>query len=281
MDSQFCSQCLQVVPKGDNQLMISCKHEDEDGYPIIKKESSCSTSPELSPTSPEFAPTPQKRVRFSSSPEDELKSKSQRRFMRRKSIDNQRSILKQRPSKRVPSQSNYKSTIYTAIGGIDPFHTLNVDQDVKTDIALHHWTTCFQQLRMPLTPRPQWLRICLSDPVILAVTICAATSHFYFFRGMRVPTATYISQKVKAIRAINDALKLPDSIPNDYTIIAVAVMTVLECLAGEPTAWAIHRQGLDKMIKSRGGIQNLGLDDMTQRTVSWYVPTVPSASRAC
>ena len=60
------------------------------------------------------------------------------------------------------------------------------------------------------------------------VRICAATSHFYYFRGMRVPTATYIKQKVRAIRAINETMQTPGSIPNDYTITAVAIMTILE-----------------------------------------------------
>ena len=115
---------------------------------------------------------------------------------------------------------------------------------------------------------------------------------------MRVPTATYIKQKVRAIRAINETMQKPNSIPNDYTITAVAIMTILEvcrfflflifklihswterkretyakqCLAGEPTAWAIHKQGLDKMIQSRGGIQNLDLEGAAPRTVSWFV----------
>lgn len=49
---------------------------------------------------------------------------------------------------------------------------------------------------------------------------------------MRVPTATYISQKVRAIRAINETLQSPDTIPNDYTVTAVAIMTILEvCLS--------------------------------------------------
>ena len=45
----------------------------------------------------------------------------------------------------------------------------------------------------------------------------------------------------------------------------------MQCLAGEPTAWAIHKQGLDKMIQSRGGIQNLDLEGAAPRTVSWFV----------
>jgi len=85
----------------------------------------------------------------------------------------------------------HQSTVDQSLGGIDPFDTLQfsqygISQDRMTDMALHHCipsiqihepqaltsagTNVFQKTRMPLTPRPLWLRICLSDPVLLSVT---------------------------------------------------------------------------------------------------------------
>jgi len=85
----------------------------------------------------------------------------------------------------------YKSIVNQSLGGMDPFDTLQfaqygISQDRMTDMALHHCipsiqihappaltsagTNVFQKTRMPLTPRPVWLRICLSDPVLLSVT---------------------------------------------------------------------------------------------------------------
>lgn len=105
---------------------------------------------------------------------------------------------------------------------------------------------------------------------------------------MRAPPSC-LSHKVNAIRNINNELKKPGSIPNDYTMVAVAVMTLLEviliiskpktvtganpsakCLAGEPTACIIHRKGLQLMVQCRGGLENLGFDGAAQRTISWY-----------
>jgi hypothetical protein len=57
-------------------------------------------------------------------------------------------------------------------------------------------------------------------------TYCS-TYHFYFIRGMRPPPSC-LSLKVNAIRNINSTLQNPDSIPNDYSMVAVAVMTLLE-----------------------------------------------------
>ena len=55
-----------------------------------------------------------------------------------------------------------------------------------------------------------------------------STNHYYYERGLRVPTATSIAQKVRAVRAINKALGEQEISPSDFTIAAVAVMTVLE-----------------------------------------------------
>jgi hypothetical protein len=44
---------------------------------------------------------------------------------------------------------------------------------------------------------------------------------------MRAPPSC-LPQKVNAIRNINNAMQKPGSIPNDYTMVAVAVMTLLE-----------------------------------------------------
>jgi hypothetical protein len=46
---------------------------------------------------------------------------------------------------------------------------------------------------------------------------------------MKAPTS-YLGQKVNAIRNINNALQQRDSPPNDYTIVAVAVMTLFEAI---------------------------------------------------
>jgi hypothetical protein len=46
---------------------------------------------------------------------------------------------------------------------------------------------------------------------------------------MKAPPS-FLTQKVNAIRNINNALRQPDSAPSDYTIVAVAIMTLLEAI---------------------------------------------------
>jgi hypothetical protein len=42
-------------------------------------------------------------------------------------------------------------------------------------------------------------------------------------------------------------------------------------MGGEPAEWVVHRRGLQLMICSRGGIENLGLNGSVQRVISWCV----------
>jgi hypothetical protein len=47
---------------------------------------------------------------------------------------------------------------------------------------------------------------------------------------MRAPLSS-LTLKVRAIRNINNALQQPGSVPNDYTVVAVATITLLEVIA--------------------------------------------------
>jgi hypothetical protein len=57
-------------------------------------------------------------------------------------------------------------------------------------------------------------------------TYCSS-NHYFFIRGQQAPPAALV-QKVNAIHNINKTLQECGSIPNDFAMIAVAVMTLLE-----------------------------------------------------
>ncbi|PMD56148.1 uncharacterized protein K444DRAFT_536432, partial [Hyaloscypha bicolor E] len=158
-----------------------------------------------------------------------------------------------------------KPQVDVKLGGTDPFGVFDLPQDKTTDLALHHWIHVFQNTRMPTNPRQPWMQINLSDKTLLSVTVYCSINHFFFIRGQRCPPA-YLPRKLNAIRNINKELQ---KVPSDHAMVAVAVMTLLECMGGEPAEWVVHRRGLQLMICSRGGIENLGLNGSVQRVISW------------
>ncbi|KAE9362828.1 hypothetical protein N431DRAFT_499185 [Stipitochalara longipes BDJ] len=158
-----------------------------------------------------------------------------------------------------------RSQVDVKIGGTDPFNAFELPQDRTTDLALHHWIHVFQNTRMPTNPRQPWMSINLSDQTLLSVTVYCSINHFFFIRGQRCPQA-YLPRKLHAIQNINKELQ---RLPSDHAVVAVAVMTLLECLGGEPAEWVVHRQGLQLMIRSRGGLEKLGLNGSVQRVISW------------
>jgi hypothetical protein len=50
---------------------------------------------------------------------------------------------------------------------------------------------------------------------------------------MKAPPSS-LSMKARAIRNINNALQQPGSVPNDYIMVAVATITILEVTATIP-----------------------------------------------
>ncbi|KAH8589339.1 hypothetical protein B0O99DRAFT_692572 [Bisporella sp. PMI_857] len=178
--------------------------------------------------------------------------------------------IKAEKSKQSPRRSPRppKIRIDARLGGTDPFNAFGLINDRKTDLALHHWTSVFQNTMIPLTPRKPWLQINLSDKTLLSVTTYCSTAHWYFCRAIR-PPASILPQKVLAIGNINNALRKTDTDPSDYIMVAVCVMTILECLAGDPKECAIHRKGLQLMLRRRGGLRTLGFNGGAQRAISW------------
>lgn len=163
----------------------------------------------------------------------------------------------------------FRIGISLIIGGMDPLNTVGVPDDAQTTQVLNHWVNNVQRTRCPISHRPAWLRSSPSDPTLLSATTPCSGSYLLFLQGITRPTPLFIWQKLKAIQAINQKLQCPKSAVSDYTIISVAIMTLLECLSGTPAACAIHRNGLELLVRNRGGIRFLGLDGITQRIVSW------------
>jgi len=119
--------------------------------------------------------------------------------------------------------------------------------------------------------------------MLIKARVYCSLNHFFVVRGQRCPSS-YLPRKLHAIQNINTELQ---RMPSDHSVVAVAMMTLLEvcrskfpvleketadekqCLAGEPAEWMVHKQGLHLMIRSRGGTEKLGLDGAAQRVISW------------
>ncbi|RAL68482.1 hypothetical protein DID88_007210 [Monilinia fructigena] len=113
----------------------------------------------------------------------------------------------------------------TGIADVDPFSRLNVGEGPEVQKLLHH---CH---------------------VFMGFTI----HHMARLHGQKEPPIA-IKHKMEGMRVINERFDDPAEALSDGNIGAVASFTSHELLSGNPEDFSIHMNGLDQMVKCRGGL---------------------------
>ncbi|KIM95653.1 hypothetical protein OIDMADRAFT_148736 [Oidiodendron maius Zn] len=109
---------------------------------------------------------------------------------------------------------------------------------------------------LPIEVQPyMWLLIDHSSSNLVLRGVCNS-----------LQTAVYRGQ---TIRLINDALHDKERAMEDSTFAAVVHLAFHEMMSGDLASWELHMNGLETMIKMKGGLANLGLDGLIHRMISW------------
>ena len=149
----------------------------------------------------------------------------------------------------------------------------------------------FRYSRSPPTPREKWLPFALSDAAFLNATLFVSALNICGLQGIPVsPDVFYF--KGETIRIINERLGNVKEMASDGMIGAVASLAHLEVssvfgmlsattlnisltiliaqnLAGTQEGAKTHMDGLEAMVKSRGGLQALGSYGIPRRQAAW------------
>ncbi|CAD6444120.1 ea3d2b18-cb24-4b93-b1b5-6dacfd42c220 [Sclerotinia trifoliorum] len=165
----------------------------------------------------------------------------------------------------LPDQfSNYGQTIIplcrTGIANADPFSRLKLGEGPEIQRLIHHycWITasCMDQETTGTDfGRVGWLysRVSWLDPEPAHIVMGFNIQHMARLHGQKEPPIA-IKHKTEAMRVINKRLNDPAQALSDGSIGAVANFTGHELLSGLPENFSIHMNGLDQMVKCRGGL---------------------------
>lgn len=113
-----------------------------------------------------------------------------------------------------------------------------------------------------------WVPTLLKARHAFLSTVCISSSHDDIMRrGIQAPherTPYQSTDRMKVrgevIAMINDALQDPQLQTADATIVSVLHLLNSEIMGCDDTVMMIHQQGLHNMVRSRGGLDNLGVD---------------------
>lgn len=132
--------------------------------------------------------------------------------------------------------------------------------------------------------RSDWFGTALKDKAFMHSLLCTAALHMFVFGKGTVKSI--IHHRAKAISAVNKTLSMQDPTVqfSDANIGAVFnLLTVEEGLRmphfkdklpydEQPNATTMHLNGLQEMLKLRGGLQAVATNRLLQAFILWYVP---------
>ncbi|KAJ8069035.1 hypothetical protein OCU04_002709 [Sclerotinia nivalis] len=172
----------------------------------------------------------------------------------------------------LPDQfSKHSQTIIplgrTGIADVDPFSGLKLGEGPEIQRLIHHWklsSYTAPQQDFPIAiigtngtdfGRVGWLfsRVSWLDPEPAHIVMGFNIQHMARLHGQQEPPIA-IKHKTEGMRVINKRLNDPAQALSDGSIGAVANFTSHELLSGLPENFSIHMNGLDQMVKCRGGL---------------------------
>ena len=113
-----------------------------------------------------------------------------------------------------------------------------------------------------------WLPHAIFDVAVFSATVTFAAVHLDIMSG-RTENLSLISHKSETIKQINEKIQNPESALSDSSIGAVAMMAATEIISGNSAELHIHMNALTRMVRLRGGLQQLGWAGVLHMFISW------------
>ncbi|EDO00848.1 predicted protein [Sclerotinia sclerotiorum 1980 UF-70] len=143
----------------------------------------------------------------------------------------------------------------TGIADVDPFSRLKLGGGPGLQRLIHHSSCMDKETTGTDFGRVGWLysRVSWLDPEPAHIVMGFNIQHMARLHGQQEPPIA-IKHKTEGMRIINKRLNDPAQALSDGSIGAVANFTSHELLSGLPENFSIHMNGLDQMVKYRGGL---------------------------
>lgn len=150
---------------------------------------------------------------------------------------------------------------------LDPFRTMfqSNDSRVSVERLKHHCRTYFGSRGLGRL----WIPKCLDHHHTFLSTLYMAAAHDDTIYGREVESLETAALRQDVIHHIGANLTDPEKMVDDSNIIAVSQLILGEVIGRTETSMAFHQNGIEQMIKQRGGLNQLGMNGLLASAVSW------------
>ncbi|KAH8702333.1 hypothetical protein BGW36DRAFT_372627 [Talaromyces proteolyticus] len=177
---------------------------------------------------------------------------------------------------------------------LDPFDVFPVALTTQHHKLIHHWLSTHATMMFEEMPasdfnpmKDVWFPLDLSNAASFNVIMAHSAAHLAYYYGGMTPTrgtnsSEALKYKTKAVEILSQWLNDPKLALGNDAFAAVVRLLTFERYWGTEAEWQVHRDGLQRMIEARGGLQELHDDWRLELVVglvslmsqpTWFSPT--------
>lgn len=114
-----------------------------------------------------------------------------------------------------------------------------------------------------------WIPTLVKSPHAFLSTLCIASAHFDAVQNLQIESIQTTALRQEVIHLIHQNILNSQTKVDDFNVIALTQLIASEIIAGEETSLNFHEKGVEAMVGSRGGLNQLGVDGRIASTLSW------------
>jgi hypothetical protein len=162
----------------------------------------------------------------------------------------------------------YEPPPFVSIGkSLDPFRTMFQSAHPATSIEeLKFYASRYFGTR---ALGKQWIPTALSYPHTFLGTLCVASAYHDVVQERSLESVQTIAIRQEVIHLVGRNMVDPDARVSDHNIMAVIQLILSEVIGREESGLSWHEEGIQTMIKQRGGLEKLGVDGCLASSISW------------
>lgn len=114
-----------------------------------------------------------------------------------------------------------------------------------------------------------WIPTALSYPHTFLGTLCLATAYHDVINELPLESVQTIALRQEVIHLVGRNMLDPEARVSDHNIMAITQLIISEVIGREESGLSWHENGIENMIKQRGGLNELGVNGRLASAISW------------
>lgn len=162
----------------------------------------------------------------------------------------------------------YQPGPFVSIGkSLDPFRTMfqSSHPGVSVEQLKFHCSRYFGTRGLGR----HWIPTALSYPHTFLGTLCLATAYHDVIHEQPLESVQTIALRQEVIHLVGRNMLDPKASVSDHNIMAIIQLIISEVIGREESGLSWHENGIETMIKQRGGLSQLGVNGYLASSISW------------